>query len=107
MVNIGAEKYTDAKVYAITVGNRELFWVRMCDVQVGLGVQNMSDLVRKEIHGICETKNPPKDQIRKYKRKEKELNKNCTKSKHVFLCSDLMARIIKSLEVKKKMRQNK
>ena len=41
----------------------------MCDVKVGLGIKNMSDLVRKEIYGIFETKNPTKDQIEKYKRK--------------------------------------
>ena len=31
-----------------------------------LGVQNMSDLVRREIHGNFVTKNPTKNQIRKY-----------------------------------------
>ena len=31
----------------------------------------MSDIVRKEIHGIFETKNPAKEQIKKYKRSEK------------------------------------
>ena len=41
----------------------------MCDVKVGLGIKNMSDLVRKEIYGIFETKNPTKDRIEKYKRK--------------------------------------
>ena len=45
--------------------NRRLFWVRMHDVQGGLGVKNISDLVRKEIHGIFETKNSTKDQIKK------------------------------------------
>ena len=33
MVDISVDKYTDAKVYTITVGKRELFWVKMCDVQ--------------------------------------------------------------------------
>ena len=42
----------------------------MHDVQDGLGIKNISDLVRKEIHGIFETKDPTKDQIRKYKRRE-------------------------------------
>ena len=41
------------------MGSRRLFWVRMHDVQDGLGVKNMSDLVRREIHGI-KTKNPTK-----------------------------------------------
>ena len=67
MVDISVKKYSDARVCTITVNNRELFWVRMYDVQEVLGVKNMSDLVRKEIHGIFETKNPTTDQIRKYK----------------------------------------
>ena len=33
----------------------------MIDVQEGLGVKNISDLVRKEIHGIFETKNPTEE----------------------------------------------
>ena len=33
----------------------------MDDVQEGLGIKNISDLVRKEIHGIFETKNPTKE----------------------------------------------
>ena len=40
-------------------------------MQVGLGVQNISDLVRKKIHGIFETKYLTKDQIRKYKETKK------------------------------------
>ena len=42
----------------------------MHDVQDELGIKNISDLVRKEIHGIFEIKDPTKDQIRKYKRRE-------------------------------------
>ena len=45
----------------------------MIDVQKGLDIQNISDLVRKEIFGIFETKNPKKKQIRKYKRFQKEI----------------------------------
>ena len=68
MVVIIVQKYTDAEVHTITVGNRELFWVRIIDVQNGLGIQNISDLVRKNIQGICETRNPTEEQVRKYKR---------------------------------------
>ena len=32
------EKYTDVKVCTITAGNKELFWVRMHDVQEKLMV---------------------------------------------------------------------
>ena len=56
MVVIIFQNYTDAEVYTITVGNRELFWVKMIDVQKGLGIRNISDLVRKYIQGIYETK---------------------------------------------------
>ena len=62
----------------------------------------MSDLVRKEIWGIFATKNPTKDQIRKQKRNENESDKNCAKSGHVFIRSDLMARIMKTSRGEKK-----
>ena len=55
------------------MGKRELFWVRMRDVQEALCVTNMSDLVRKDIHGIFETKNPTKDQIKTYKKRKKRI----------------------------------
>ena len=71
MVDISVEKYVDANVYTMTVGIRKLFWVWMHDVQKGLRVTDMSDLVREEIHGIFKTKKPTKDQIEKCKRCEK------------------------------------
>ena len=54
MVIVTVQSYTDAEVYTITVGNRELFWVKMIDVQKGLGIQNISGLVIKNIQGIYE-----------------------------------------------------
>ena len=47
MVNIRFEKYTSARVCTIRVSNKKLLWQRMYDVQEGIGVKNMSDLVRK------------------------------------------------------------
>ena len=32
-----------------------------------MGVKNVSDLVLKEMHGICETKNPTKNKLMKKK----------------------------------------
>ena len=46
-------------------------WTSMKNVQDGLGVKNMTDLILKEIYGIYETKNLTKDQIQKYKMTEK------------------------------------
>ena len=67
----------------------------MPDLQEGLGVKNMPDLVRKETHGIFETENPTKYQIRKYKRHEKELDDNCNAT-FMYVCNDLMSRITKN-----------
>ena len=49
MVVITFESYKNAQVHTITVKNKELFWIKMKDVQDGLGVKNISDLLRKEI----------------------------------------------------------
>ena len=47
-------------------------WVNMKDVGSGMGVKNISDLVLKEIYGICETKNPAKSKLMNIKwQKEK------------------------------------
>ena len=54
MVVITIESYKNAEVHTITVKNKELFWVKIIDVQNGLGIKNMSDLVRRKICGIFE-----------------------------------------------------
>ena len=65
MVDISVKNYTDAKVCTMKIGNKKLLWVKMSDVQNVLGVTDMSDIVRKEILGIFETKNRTKDQVKK------------------------------------------
>ena len=52
----------------------------MIDVQTGLGIKNISDLVRKEIYGIFETKNHSKKQIRTYERSQKEVDRDSNSS---------------------------
>ena len=91
MVVIAIENCTNAKVHTIKVGNRELFWVKMIDVQNGLGIKNTSDLVRKEMHSIFETKNPTKKQLKEYKRSLQEITKDSMNDfKIKYVCSDLM-----------------
>ena len=53
-------------------------WVNTKDVGSGIGVKNISDLVLKEIHGICETKNPTKEQVNEYKMTKREIDKKFT-----------------------------
>ena len=95
MIFITADNYADARVHTITVKNKELFWVKMIDVQNGLGLKNISDLLRKEMYGIFETKNITKEQKKKYKRTKEEINKEYVKS-------DLMEKIIKNCRGVKK-----
>ena len=44
------------------------------DAGSGMGVKNRSNLVLKEIYGICETKNFTKDQISKKKKNDRMRN---------------------------------
>ena len=50
----------------------------MKNVESSMGVKNISDLVLKEIHGICETKNPIKEQVNEYKMTKREIDKKFT-----------------------------
>ena len=65
MCLISAEGYKHVKVDFLTIKITSEIWVSMKDVGSGMGVKNISDLVLKEIYGICETKNPTKKQVKK------------------------------------------
>ena len=60
-----------AKNYVYNVIDKEKkLWLRNKNIVEKLGVQNIYDLVDKEIKGKCEAKNPMKQQIRKYMKLE-------------------------------------
>ena len=71
----------------------------------GMGVKNISDLILKEMYGICETKIPTKEQINEYKMTERKIydkfdnlseNELNTKSdKNIYVRNDVMTTIIK------------
>ena len=75
MYLISAKGYKNAGVWLFIEKETGIIWVSIKNVQYGLGVQNISDLVLKEIYVICKTKNPTKDQIKKYKMMETEIFK--------------------------------
>ena len=107
MAVITIEKCKNAKVKTVGVGNEELFWIRMIDIQNGLGFKNMSDLVRKEIHGIFSTDEPTSKQIKEYKRSLQELTKSPRNdSKIKYVRSDLIERILKSCRGVKKCKDD-
>ena len=63
MAVITVEAYKNAEVHTITVKNKKLFWLKMCEVQQRLGTKNIHDLARKEVCGIFETKNFTEENI--------------------------------------------
>ena len=78
MYLISAEGYKNANVKFLTIKTTSEIWVNMKDVGSGMGVKNISDLVLKEIYGICETKNPTKKQVNEYKMTKRQIYKKFT-----------------------------
>ena len=84
----------------------------MKDVGKGIEVKNTSDLVLKEIYGICETKNPTKKQINNYKMTEREIYEkfsnlreeelNTKSNKNIYVKNDVMTTIVKQCIGEKK-----
>ena len=107
-----AEGYKNAKVDVKIVRVTDEIWVSMKDVGNGIGVKNIPDLVLKEIHDICETKNPTKEQIKKYKITEREIFKkfdnlsedelNTESNKNFYVSNDVMKTVIKRCRGEKK-----
>ena len=56
MYLISAERYNNVNVAFLTRKTTNEIWVSMKDIESGIGVKNISDLVLKEIYSICETK---------------------------------------------------
>ena len=72
MYLISAEGYKNANVEFFTIKTTSEIWVSMKDVGSSMGGKNISDLVLREICGICETKNPSKNKLTNIKwQKEK------------------------------------
>ena len=105
MYLISAEGYKNANVEFLAIKTTSEIWVNMKDVGSGMGVKNISDLVLKEIYGICETKNPTKKQVNEYKMTKREIYKkftnlsnkelNTKNNKKTYVRNDAMTTIIK------------
>ena len=83
----------------------------MKDVGSDMGVKNISDLVLKEIYGICETKNSTEKQVHEYKMAKKEIYKkfanlsqeklNTINNKKTYVKNEVMTTVIKRCRRKK------
>ena len=117
MYLISAEGSKNASVRFLRVRKTREIQMSMKNVHNRLGVQNMSDLILKEIYGIYETKNLTNKQIQKYKmtgrvifEKYDNLSKDelDTKSnKNVYVRNDTMTYVIKRCRVEKKGERKK
>ena len=84
----------------------------MKEVQDGAGVQNISDLVLKEIYGIYKTKSLTKEQIKKYKMTKREIfgkfdnwsedELNVKNNKEGYAKNDVMTTVIKHCRCEKR-----
>ena len=105
MYLISAEGYKNANVEILTIKTTSEIWLSVKDVESGIGVKNMSELVLKEIYGICETKNPTKEQVNEYKMTKGEIYKkftnlsekelNTKNNKNLYARNNVMTTIIK------------
>ena len=112
MVVITVEAYQNSRVHTMTVKNKELFWVKMIDIQFGLNIKNIQfglniknipDLARKEICGIFETKDLTEEQRKKYMKSEYQITKKPTDNKrYKYGRSDIIGKIIKNCRGVKK-----
>ena len=73
MYLISAEGYKNAEVDLLIIKKTGEMRTKMKHIQNGLGVQNISDLVLKEIYGIYKTKSLTKEQIKRYKMTKREI----------------------------------
>ena len=105
MYLISAEGYKNANVEFLIIKTTSEIWVNMKNIGSGVGVKNISDLVLKEIYGICETKNSTKERVNEYKMTKREIYKkftnlsekelNTKNNKKTYVRNDVMTTIIK------------
>ena len=118
MYLISVEGYTNAgfDLFIIKKKTGEV-WTKMKDVQNGLGIQSISDLVLKEMYSIYKTKSLTKEQIKRYKvtkRKIFEKFDNFSKdewneknNKGICAKNDVMTTVIKRCRDEKKTKGQK
>ena len=84
----------------------------MKNIGNGIGAKSRSDLVLKEIYGICETKNPAKGKVNEHKMTKKQIYKKFTNlsqeklntihNKKTYIKNDVTTTIIKCCRGEKK-----
>ena len=78
MYLISPDGYKNANVEFLMIKTTSEIWLSIKDVGSGMGVKNISHLVLKEMYGICETKNPSKEQFNEYKLTKRQIYEKFT-----------------------------
>ena len=73
MSEVTAETFAVHIIKVNKTDNKSMSWIKMIDIQKKLDVENIHDLVDKEIKGKFKTNNLTDEQIKKYKRHGSEL----------------------------------
>ena len=112
MYLISSEGHKNAGAHFLTIKKTGEIWLSTKDVGKGMSVKNISGLVLKEIYGICETKNPTKQQINEHKMTEREIYEkfsnlsedelNTKSNKNIYVRNNVMSTIIKRCRGEKK-----
>ena len=63
MLKISVETYAKNCIHNI-IGKEKMLWLRKKDIGEKLGVENIYDLIDKEVRGRFENKDPTNEQIR-------------------------------------------
>ena len=105
MYLISAEGCKNAGVDLLIIKKTGEIWSKVEDIQDVLSVQNISDLVLKEIYNIYKTKSLSKEQIKKYIMTKREIFEkfdnlredelNAKNNKKVYAKNDVMTTVIK------------
>ena len=100
-MTLNIESFKNAGVKMVQIKDIKHFWVKMRDIEKGLGLENMSDIVRKEINCTgC-------DDCKKYKRSLQEITRNMYDSmRDKYIRNDIAEKIIKNCRGVKKTKDN-
>ena len=91
------ENFVNAGVKTVQIKDVKHIWVKMRDIEKGLALKNLSDIVRKEISGTnC-------NDCKKYKRSLQEITRNMYDSmKDKYIRNVMAEKIIKNCRGVKK-----
>ena len=97
----------NAGVRTVQIKDVKHFWVRMRDIEKGLGLKGMRNLVREAIIGILGVNKLCDKDFREYKRSLQELTGNIHDNmKDKYVRNDIAEKIIKNCRGVKKTRDN-